>query len=176
MISQNDVDTIKTNAAAGRGLWIGLYLRHGDFVTHPIAPFLPPDAHVTVVHLGKRNTAEQAETVMNVLNRFAENVWDFALGDLSAELTGYGAFWRRGGHTPVALINSATLCSLRRRVVDQLIDAELMPSDTYGFIPHVTLVDSFGAIERTVGVDWPTRRFRFNDCHVVCGDHRVSLR
>lgn len=161
--------TLFTEAAAGRGLWIGLFPAIDEDLSTLVDGYLPTDPHCTLVHLGKSvsdYTVEQAVRASSIAS--LERV------DVLAAVGGVARF--RGsdaeGDPIVALLQHAGIRALRTRLVE-LLDDVLVPQ-TFDYTPHVTLRRCpRGVLESIAGVQ--KRVVRFSRVGVVCGDARLFL-
>lgn len=174
-ITEEQVRQLSEQARQGRGLWVGLFMpADGSLRSHGMSLYMPEDAHVTLLHLGKDRTAEDVE----ILCEAVEIAWS-CLSEtdhqrsLSAELTGIGMFWRRYAPTPVGLVNSAQMFALRATLIGLLGDKNVAPNDAFGFIPHVTLKDF--SFESSSYHSWKSVRFNFPMITVVCGNVKASI-
>lgn len=184
-----DIDRIKHFSAESRGLWLGLFVPEypndpAGRAKHPLREWLSSDAHLTLLHLGKRRTGDDIETLCRILPEIwrpwsTPPVRDHVAG-ISAELTGAGWFWRRNEPTLVALVNSRDVFRLRSKVCQALADHEVFTSDGFGFIPHVTLgnENSIAGGPRRLAEELgkaPPLPFMFPALHVVCGEAKVVV-
>lgn len=166
------VESIYKNAIAGRGLWVGLFLPSYPKVRHVIADWLPDDAHLTLLHLGKDRTVEDVEHLLAVVAQ----VRRLDSRPLEMELTGVGWFWRRREPTLVALVNSTRIFAMRGVTIGLLGDRGVVPNDAYGFIPHVTLRKEASVQDMASRLSMgPAVRVEIPQITVVCGDATVHL-
>lgn len=172
--TRQSIDRVKHQNGQGRGLWLGLHLQLDAVDRHPLKPWLPDDAHVTLIHLGRNRPAHEVESIHHVV----EDVVYRELVPVEVELTGVGWFWRRNDPTLVALVNSAKIFTCRSAIVRDLTEANgITMSDHFGFIPHVTLrppSEDWGAKE--LGRELarvPAMRVHLLPLAVVCGEVTV---
>ena len=138
--SRDGIAHLQAEVRKGGGLWVGLHLqlKHPDHPQppHVLLPWLPEDAHLTVLHLGRNRTVQAVESLV----RAVEDISHRGLVPDVAEITGVGWFWRRQDPCLVALLNSARIFQLRAALVRELTEEHgIRIDDTFGFIPHVTL-------------------------------------
>lgn len=174
----SNLETIRKFAAEGRGLWVGLFIPTVfPTVKHPVAEFLPDDAHVTLLHLGKQRSI----TEVTFLADAVAEVWRYDSRPLDLELTGIGWFYRRRKHHPVGLVNSPRLFAMRAALIENLRQRGMAVQDQYGFIPHVSLRTDFEGDIPTVLAQrlGPTSvyntRFEIPLVHIICGDGKMSV-
>lgn len=192
MITEEDTASLLAQAAAGRGLWIGAFLPTyprdvWNQRKHPLRYWMPDDAHVTLVHLGKKVTDQTVLMAVNATHRTQKK--HFGPDGINLELTGVGWFWRRdyknprqsSSQTPVALVNSAKLCDVRYTLIEELRALGCHYSDRYGFVPHVTLNNGpiadlpLTVAETSTMVTAPPLDVPCYTVTVVCGDVRVNV-
>lgn len=183
-IPQEDIVQIVEESAKGRGLWVGLYLPPypndpAGRSKHPLVEWLPNDAHLTLLHLGKGRKAFEVINICEALNDALEKWWS---GPLSAVLTGVGMFWR-ADPTLVALVDSAEIIALRTILTNNLNSRMISWSDHFGFIPHITLMKSGNVFDllntkcsstskyagKTMA-NCPNLPVHFPDIRIICGD------
>lgn len=172
MLSSEIVNKLKTNAAAGRGFYTMLRPVWDERLRHPLRDLMDGTQHVTLLHLGKTLSANDAERACEVLNN-----WNWTDEIIRAEMTGAGWFWRwKQPNALVALINSAKLFSLRATLMERLRENDVPVTDRYGYIPHVTLRPdaTLADVEATFAVG--SVRLTFDDIIVKCGDAECGLK
>jgi len=170
-------DKLVREAAAGRGLWIGIPVPVAQWreenPLHPLLPWLGERAHVTLLHMGKhpQTAAMRVATALAAARAAAECL------PVKCAVTGLGWFSRRAGPpTRVALVNSPWLTNHLRPRVYQRASQELALDDWFGFIPHVTLTEpantSWEDLEDTMGgfLGW-----RAEIIQVHCGEVTVDV-
>lgn len=158
--------TLFSEAAAGRGLWIGLFPLLDDLRAPALVPELEglatsDDLHCTLVHLGRDASAETVEQAIR-----AASVASVEREAIDARVGGVARFCGSDaeGDPVVVLLQHSGIRALRQRLVDQI---ELVPR-SYDYTPHVTPRSESIAL-------WAPRRatIRFERVGVVCGDARL---
>lgn len=155
-----------------RGLWVGLpipKLPESNMITQ----YMPSDAHVTLLHLGKTDSRDKVDRAFWAITNECK-----APGSRSAEITGVGWFWRNVNQpVPVALVNSAFLFEVRARICVALDSAKIEYDKRFGFIPHVTLNKEL-ASPVVLGMNYGSNtgpRFQFQQVELVWGDNALVL-
>ena len=176
-VTQEDYLRLREQARAGRGLWIGIdYVKQGVGTAHPVEQFLPPTAHITLLHLGKRCDDDLVHVAMLAAHDAVHTSmpwWPMPL-----EVTGVGRFWRKGEPTPIALINSGALCEVRQAILHGVVARrkDYFAQDRYGFVPHITLdhrANSAMETKLTFGV--APLRWMATGVQVHCGEVSVHV-
>lgn len=167
MLNAEIVEKLKVQAESGRGFWLGLKPRV-DLAKahHPAVELMGPEAHVTLLHLGKSMSGRDVEVVCSVMDH---DISRHFAKPLKAEITGAGWFWRWERNLPVLLVNSGPLLQLRIDVMDALRQHEdsVEISDRYGFIPHITIPQATSTQIQCLTKALPCF---FDTIHVICGE------
>lgn len=163
------IEDLKKSVLKGRGLWVGLFLPQYPTIKHRIAEHLQEAPHVTLLHLGKDRDEDDVSTLCEAV----ELIWHLDPRPLSIELTGVGWFWRRREPTMIAMVNSARLFALRSTLISLLVNRDVLPNDSFGFIPHVTLDTINPEMAARSFRDGPACTIEIPSITVVCGDDSV---
>lgn len=158
-------------AAAGRGLWIGLFAPALDACPHLVDGYVPDDPHCTLMHCGKYASADLVQFA-----REAAEVVSLEFPPIDARVGGVARFRGsdREGDPLVALLQHPTI----RRAADRarlVLGSLLAPSAyAYDYTPHVTLRrvprDGEHALVSLAPVS--TRVMHLTRVGVVCGEAR----
>jgi len=158
---------------------VAFFLEGADAVKYALSPadlpdgsevVTPEELHVTLAYLGK--VADQKINEHDLMSRMA----DIARYEvfMPVDVQGLGRFAAKEGKSlePVYLsIGSAALHDFRERITSYLGDA--MPTQTNGFLPHVTLAYVPQGID--AGIPMPTRETIFFHSIAVAWGGRVSV-
>jgi 2'-5' RNA ligase len=98
----------------------------------------PSTMHITLAYLGKDLTEEQKLAAACAVRRFSQYAYH-----VRAVLGGVGRFsastTTEGRDVVYLSVDSPDITRLRPKLLDELAAEGLVPNDTHGFIPHVTL-------------------------------------
>lgn len=157
-------------ALNSRGLWIGLHPRE------PLPQDLPPDSHITIVHIGKDHpTLTAAElAVASALQAAATIAGEFI--SIEAGVGGVARFRtasKTEGDPLVLLIQHPVIREMRDRALHVLTSLGVGPRKSWDFTPHLTL-RRLPLPHADVNIPPVERRtISFDRVSVVCGDARL---
>lgn len=156
------IDLVSQQAAAGRGLWIGMYVPdgHGDLT----------GLHITLAHLGKTKNGPRALLADAILERIR---WPSAI---EAFTWGQARLDQWAGAVSVVLLEGADLHALRAGLVSELAKAPgLAPDRRFAFHPHLTLASH--AKDAVIELRRRARQqVTLPALSLVCGEGRVDYR
>lgn len=125
------------------GVWFEAPIDPAELLTGGVAARrLPAAPHVTLVHLGDRDEAGDAD-LRFIASRVTE-LWHRHTGEFTGRVNGSAVFLvgERDFPLPVVLVDSSLLTELRDRLLGALFAANVTISVDYAFQPHVTLADA----------------------------------
>lgn len=130
--------------------------------------------HITLAYLGKGLSEQQKKMAAHAVRKFAGTIID----GLKVTLGGVGRFsastTTEGRDVVYLSVDSPALTRVRPYLVEELMEVGLKPSDTHGFVPHVTLA----YIPKDA--DTPLKRFepidvKFDTISLTIADEQMSF-
>lgn len=175
------IEDLYKNAAAGRGLWAGLFpskqptlppawtLRHRRDLTLP-----PPEepAHVTLAHFGRK---VQPSTVERVLIACSRTMEVNGVGIKHATPWAVARMDQSKGSVIAILLEGDGLHQFRGHLVNQVQRIGLRVDATFAFHPHLTIARLATNAEASIPRFGRGEQLLFPELTIVCGEARVVM-